>query len=178
MAFPIARICMLQGPPGTGKSHTIVGIIKEILNVSPRSSSLVWENSWHMVTPPLVSLRNDVWGATAEKKNIMMTYHYPDLWRAFDWMKQILNQSEALTRFRQLQMSSVFWSGYLFTWTWSIDQVSQPGWPGFSCGHLEKSFISEIATRRYLENQAWLTGACEDALKVFECATTCGRKIS
>ena len=66
-----------------------------------------------------------------------MTYHYPDLWRAFDWMNQILNQSEALTRFGHLQMSSVFWSGYLFIWTWTIDQVSQPGWPGFSCEHLE-----------------------------------------
>lgn len=27
------RVCMLQGPPGTGKSHTIVGIIKEIIKV-------------------------------------------------------------------------------------------------------------------------------------------------
>ena len=53
-------------------------------------------------------------GTTAEKNYIMMTYHYPDLGSASDWMKQILNQSKALTRFGQLQMSSVFLSGYLF----------------------------------------------------------------
>jgi len=34
MPFPIPRICLVQGPPGTGKSYTIVGLIKEILNVS------------------------------------------------------------------------------------------------------------------------------------------------
>ena len=32
--FPIPRICLVQGPPGTGKSFTIVGLVKEILNVS------------------------------------------------------------------------------------------------------------------------------------------------
>ena len=32
--FPIPRICLVQGPPGTGKSYTIVGLVKEILNVS------------------------------------------------------------------------------------------------------------------------------------------------
>jgi len=32
--FPIPRICLAQGPPGTGKSFTIVGLVKEILNVS------------------------------------------------------------------------------------------------------------------------------------------------
>lgn len=32
--YPIPRICLVQGPPGTGKSYTIVGLVKEILNVS------------------------------------------------------------------------------------------------------------------------------------------------
>lgn len=34
MPFPIPRTCLVQGPPGTGKSYTIVGLVKEILNVS------------------------------------------------------------------------------------------------------------------------------------------------
>ncbi|XP_035685869.1 probable helicase senataxin isoform X2 [Branchiostoma floridae] len=29
--FPLPRICLLQGPPGTGKSHTIVGLVKKII---------------------------------------------------------------------------------------------------------------------------------------------------
>ena len=32
--YPLPRICLVQGPPGTGKSYTIVGLVKEILNVS------------------------------------------------------------------------------------------------------------------------------------------------
>lgn len=32
--FPLPRICLVQGPPGTGKSFTIVGLVREILNVS------------------------------------------------------------------------------------------------------------------------------------------------
>ena len=34
LPYPIPRVCLVQGPPGTGKSYTIVGLIKEILNVS------------------------------------------------------------------------------------------------------------------------------------------------
>ncbi|XP_077867297.1 putative helicase senataxin, partial [Saccoglossus kowalevskii] len=30
-SYPLPRICMVQGPPGTGKSHTIVGIVENIL---------------------------------------------------------------------------------------------------------------------------------------------------
>ncbi|KAI8502706.1 hypothetical protein Bbelb_194080, partial [Branchiostoma belcheri] len=29
--FPLPRICLLQGPPGTGKSHTIVGLVRKII---------------------------------------------------------------------------------------------------------------------------------------------------
>ena len=37
-------------------------------------------------TPPLVSLRNDVWRRTS----ILMTCHNPDLGSASNWMKQTL----------------------------------------------------------------------------------------
>ena len=30
----------------------------------------------------------------------MITHHYPDLGNAYDWLKQIFNQSEALPRCR------------------------------------------------------------------------------
>ena len=29
----LPRVCLLQGPPGTGKSHTVLGIINQILKV-------------------------------------------------------------------------------------------------------------------------------------------------
>ncbi|XP_078359214.1 uncharacterized protein LOC144643749 isoform X2 [Oculina patagonica] len=32
LPYEIPRICLVQGYPGTGKSHTIVGLVKEILN--------------------------------------------------------------------------------------------------------------------------------------------------
>lgn len=37
--YTMAKICLVQGPPGTGKSHTIIGLIKRILNgVSAQST--------------------------------------------------------------------------------------------------------------------------------------------
>ena len=49
------------------------------------------ENSRQIATPPLVSTRNDV-----ERRNsILMTRHNPDLGSASDWLKYVVNQTEA-----------------------------------------------------------------------------------
>ena len=43
------KICLLQGPPGTGKSHTILGIINQILEVIQMSciKSSVFPTMFH-----------------------------------------------------------------------------------------------------------------------------------
>ena len=58
--------------------------------------STSWENSQHFETPPMVNPRNDVW-EPAQK------FRTNDLGSASDWMKQILNQSEALRSIRSLR---------------------------------------------------------------------------
>ena len=60
-------------------------------------SWVTWENSQHLTTPTLVSSRRDVWETERAQK-----FHTDDVWRvgsASNWMKQIFNQSEALSRF-------------------------------------------------------------------------------
>ena len=53
---------------------------------------LASENSRHLMTPPLISPRNDFWQMSAKIP------YWSDLDIASDWMKQIFNQSEALPR--------------------------------------------------------------------------------
>ena len=45
---------------------------------------VVWVNSRHFATLPVVFPRNNVWEANAEN-SILMTRHYPDLGTASDW---------------------------------------------------------------------------------------------
>ena len=45
---------------------------------------VVWVNSRHFATLPVVFPRNNVWEASAEN-SIVMTRHYPDLGTASDW---------------------------------------------------------------------------------------------
>ena len=61
-----------------------------------------WENSRHIATPLVVSpqlrLRNE------RRNSILMTYHYPDLGSASDWLEIWFIQSEALPRTTQIRV--------------------------------------------------------------------------
>ena len=89
----------------------------------------------------------------------MMTYHYPDLGSASDWMKQILNQSRALTRFGLLQMSGLFSDQATSLYEPDrLTRLANRAGPVSPVNTLKMSVTNEIATRRYLDNRVWLTG--------------------
>ena len=50
------------------------------------------ENNQHLVTQPVVSPRNDVWGMSAEN-SILITHHCLHLGSASDWLKICSNQT-------------------------------------------------------------------------------------
>ena len=69
-------------------------------NVYKSGVLAAWENSRHIATPLVVSpqlrLRNE------RRNSILMTYHYPDLGSASDWLEIWFIQSEALPRTTQI----------------------------------------------------------------------------
>ena len=69
-------------------------------NVYKSGVLAAWENSRHIATPRVVSpqlrLRNE------RRNSILMTYHYPDLGSASDWLEIWFIQSEALPRTTQI----------------------------------------------------------------------------
>ena len=48
------------------KRHFLRVIFKNIKNLLIRAYFLTWENSWRFATPPLASLRNDLWETSTE----------------------------------------------------------------------------------------------------------------
>ena len=69
-------------------------------NVYKSGVLAAWEHSRHIVTPlvvpPQLRLRNE------RRNSILMTYHYPDLGSASDWLEIWFIQSEALPRTTQI----------------------------------------------------------------------------
>ena len=60
------------------------------------ASSYAWENSRHFAIPPLVSVRNDLWGTSAEIP------YYPDLDSTSDWWKQISHAAQPIRSTNQI----------------------------------------------------------------------------
>ena len=66
--------------------------INIIIKLFYRLNIIVWENSQHFVTLPLVSQGNDVWRMSAEM-TYSITYKYPDLGSASDWLCCVRNSN-------------------------------------------------------------------------------------
>ena len=101
--------CSPRGAPSTNsiimynlssvKQYTPQNLSKDFVKQFKLWNNIVWENNRHLATP-LVSPRNDVWGAR----------HYLDLGSASDWschQRICFNQSEAPPRSGEWHVTSM-----------------------------------------------------------------------
>ena len=64
-------------------------------------SSLAWESSRHLATPPLVFPKKALWQRSVETP-YRRHVHYPNLGSASDWLKQISHEARLIRSFTQI----------------------------------------------------------------------------